>query len=140
MAVKGNIVINDGIVPTATQDITGQSQHDLEAESEAESHNHETRSHDHGAGSQDHDITLNAQRDNNKLKKLSVNGLSYRRLLQKEELEDCEENAILMEELSLETNDATTINNSKKSNFIAKLKFMKDHATSTLVILLSLLK
>ena len=151
LLVEGNIVIDDDTAPAATQDIiTSQSPHDLEAGScsleagsqdhEARSHDHEARSHDHEAGSQDHDITLNAQRDNSELKKLSVNGLSYRKLLEKEELEDCEENTIVMEELSVERSDATAIRKSKRSNFIAKLKFMKDHATSTLVVLLSLLK
>jgi len=118
--VEENTVSSD---PTVRQDmITGRSSHDLEA-----------RSHDH-------DNTLNAQRNNNKPKKLSVNGLSYRRLLEKEELEDCEKNAIVMEELSVETSDATAKHKSKKCNFIVKLKSVKDHVTSTLLILLSLLK
>ena len=125
--VEENTVSSD---PTVKQDmITGRSSHDLEA-----------RSHDLEARSHDHDNTLNAQRNNNKPKKLSVNGLSYRRLLEKEELEDCEENTIVMEKLSVETSDATAKHKSKKCSFIVKLKSVKDHATSTLLILLSLLK
>ena len=125
--VEENTVSSDPIVK---QDmITGRSSHDLEA-----------RSHDLEARSHDHDNTLNAQRNSNKPKKLSVNGLSYRRLLEKEELEDYEENTIVMEELSVETSDATAKHKSKKCSFIVKLKSVKDHATSTLLILLSLLK
>ena len=70
-----------------------------------------------------------------------MNGLSYRRLLEKEELEDCEDNTIVMEDLTVETNDVTVRhNNGRPSKFMVKLKLVRDHAVSTFLIFLSLLK
>ena len=137
LAFEENTANNDNTPPTAEQDlITDQQPLHLEARM----HNLESGSQDLEAGSHDHDHALDTHIDNSNFNKLSMNGLSYRRLLEKEELEDCEENAIVMEELSVDTDDVTGKHKSKKYSFIAKLKSVKDHATSTLLILLSLLK
>ena len=120
-AVEGNTII-EGDAP-ATANLTDQSSHDLEAESH------------------DHSRTLDVHIDNSNHKKLSVNGLSYRRLLEKEELEDSEDNTIVMEDLAVETCVATIKHkNGISSSFMVKLKLVKDHAVSTFLIFLSLLK
>lgn len=97
-------------------------------------------SHDIEAGSHEQIHTLDARIKTNNHKILSVNGFSYRRLLEKEELEDCEENnTIVMEDLTIETCDVT-VKDKSGSKFIVKLKLVKDHAVSTFLIFLSLLK
>ena len=98
----------------------------------------EARSHDHNHGLEAHvDITKHSNK-----KKVSVNGLSYRRLLEKEELEDSEENTIVMEDLAVDEISSVTIKHKsgKFSDFIVKLKLVRSQITSTFQILLSLLK
>ena len=114
---------DDDASVTARQDvITNHSSHDIEAESHR------------------HARTLDAHKETNNHKILSVNGLSYRRLLEKEELEDCEENnTIVMEDLAVETCDVT-IKHKSRSKFMVKLKLVRDHAVATFLIFLSLLK
>ena len=94
--------------------------------------------HDHNHALEPHvEITKHSNK-----KKVSVNGLSYRRLLEKEELEDSEENTIVMEDVAVDETSSVTIKHKsgKFSDFIAKLKLVKSQITSTFLILLSLLK
>ena len=123
--VEENATDDGEIIAVAQNDnITDQSSHDLEA-----------RSHD------DNDYTVNTNIKNchKQKQKLSVNGLSYRRLLEKEEMEDnCEESVITMEDLTVETSDVAVKQNG--SNVLRKLKSVKNQATSTFLIFISLLK
>jgi len=71
-----------------------------------------------------------------------VNGLSYRKLLEKEELKDCNEDTIVMEDLTIQTSDVIV----KKENggtflkFKTKLWSIKSQFTSTFLIFLSLIR
>ena len=125
LAVEENIDINhDGdTLATAKEDIiTDQNSHDIEAGSHGDTH------------------TLDAHIETNNHKILSVNGLSYRKLLEKEELEDREENnTIVMEDFTVETCDVT-VKHKSGSKFMVKFKLVKDHAVTTFLIFLSLLK
>ena len=89
------------------------------------------------AGSHDHNHAL-AKHSNKK----TVNGLSYRKLLEKEELEDSEENTIVMEDDAVDERSSVTIKHKsgKLSDFIVKVKLVKSQITSTFRILLSLVK
>ena len=71
-----------------------------------------------------------------------MNGLSYKRLLEKEESEDLVENTIVMEDLAVdETSSVTITHKSRKfSNFIVNLKLIRSQVASTFLILLSLLR
>ena len=101
-------------------------------------------SHDLEAGSRDCNHVLDVHTDSSKQsskQKHSVNGFSYRRLLEQEEMEDNKLSTIVMEDLTVETSDVIVQHKiGKLSYFILKLKLVKDHAISTFLILLSLLK
>ena len=88
------------------------------------------------AGSHDHNHAL-AKHSNKK----TVNGLFYRKLLEKEELEDSEENTIVMEDDAVDESSVTIKHKSGKlSDFIVKVKLVKSQITSTFRILLGLVK
>ena len=101
-------------------------------------------SHDLEAGSHDCNHVLDVHTDSSKQsskQKHSVNGFSYRRLLEQEEMEDNKLNTIVMEDLTVTTSDVIVEHKIRKlSYFILKLKSVKHHAVSTFLILLSLLR
>ena len=133
--MEENTDINGDTSATVKQDIIAdQSSHDLEAGSHDHSHTLDVHI---DTGNHKKDVHI----DTGNHKKLSVNGLSYRRLLEKEELEDCEDNTIVMEDLAVETSDVIVRhNNGRPSKFMVKLKLVRDNAVSTFLIFLSLLK
>ena len=86
--------------------------------------------HDHEAESHEHKDT------NGHNVQFIMNGLSYRKLLEKEEMEECEEDRIIvMEDLTVVTSDAIA-----ETKFKGRLKLVKDQVTSTFLILIGLLK
>ena len=87
-------------------------------------------SHDLEAGSHEH-------KDSSK-QKLTVNGFSYRKLLEEEMEDSSKQDTIVMEDLAAETSDGMV--KQKNSNLMGRLKLVKDQITSTLLILISLLK
>ena len=87
-------------------------------------------SHDLEAGSHEH-------KDSSK-QKLSVNGFSYRKLLEEEMEDSSEQDTIVMEDLAAKTSDGMA--KQRNSNLMRRLKLVKDQVTLTLLILISLLK
>ena len=140
-----DVINNEQTIDLTVEDSCSSINGDIPpgAKQEQNSPNLETGSHDHNhAGSHDHNYALETHIDitrTSKKHKVTVNGLSYKRLLEKEE---SEENTIVMEDLAVDETSSVTIEHKSRkfSNFMVKLKLIKSQVASTFLILLSLLR